>query len=155
MFLKVPYGGEAVHRVSREPRYRFRDNQLDFAVQRVLHHTGKALTLFHGSPSHAFIRIHSGKLPVRAALDVVGVIIHLGGVGGFLVFVVRGDSCIRRNFAFLCARQRHFRKSMDAGGDDRHIPHRVHVLSIVCIPLAAAFEQHRTSPASPAVRGRF
>ena len=155
MFLKVPYGGEAVHRVSREPRYRFRDNQLNLAVQGILHHAGESLALFHGGSRHAFIRIHPGEFPVRAALDVVGVIVHLGGVGGFLVFIVRGDSCIRRNFAFLYTRQRHFRKSMDAGGDDRHTSHRAHVLSIVCIPLAAAFEQHRTSPVSQAARGRF
>ena len=154
VFLEFPYRCEAVHRVSCEPRYGLRNNQLNLAVQGVLHHAGKSLALFHGSPRHAFIRIHPCELPIRAALDVVGVIIHLGGVGCLLVFVVRGNSCIRRDFTFFCSCQRHFREFMDAGRDDRHTSHRAHVLSIVCIPLAAAFEQHRISPASLAAHGR-
>ena len=153
MFLEFPYRCEAVHRVSRKTRHRFCNNQLNLAIRSVLHHVGNPLAFFHGGSRHALVRIHPGKLPVRAALDVVGVIIHLGGVGCLLVFIFRGNSCIRRHFSLGYSCQRHFREFMDAGRDERRTSHRAHVLSIVCIQLAVALERHRISPASPEAHG--
>ena len=154
MFLELTDVLQRIHSVSRKAADGLCDDEVNLAREGILDHLVEAVTLLCVGAADSLVRIHPGELPIRAALNVVGVIIHLGGVGCLLVFVVRRNSCIRRHFTFLCSRQRHFRESMDAGRDDRHTSHYAHVLSIVCIQLAAAFEQHRISPASLAAHGR-
>ena len=56
VLLQLPDGRKAVHGVSGETADAFRDDQVDFPIQRVRHHFLKAFTFFDAGAGNAFVR---------------------------------------------------------------------------------------------------
>ena len=82
--------------ISREPRHRFRDDQIQRPVQSVGDHTLEALALGGGCGRQPLVRVDGDELPVFTLPDVFGIIIHLGLEAGLLlIFVCRHASVSR------------------------------------------------------------
>lgn len=55
----------------------FCDYKVDFTVQRILYHLIETIALFRVSRRNTLIRIHKNEVPIRALLDILGVVIDL------------------------------------------------------------------------------
>lgn len=69
---------KGIHGVPGEPGQRFCNDHVNFSAQGIGHHAVKTVPIANGQAGNAVIGIHSGKKPVRVALDVVCEILPLG-----------------------------------------------------------------------------
>ena len=81
-FLKLSDGGKAVHGITGKSADALGHDEVNLAVQGILNHPLEALAVLHIGARYAFVRIYGNELPIVPPLDIIGVVIHLGGVAG-------------------------------------------------------------------------
>lgn len=91
LVLELAYRRQAVHGVSGETADRFRDDEVDFPIHGIPDHALETITVPGVGSRDAFIGVDADELPVIPPLDVIRVIVHLCGIAGNLVIMIRGN----------------------------------------------------------------
>ena len=117
LVLELADGGQAVDGVAGEAGDALGDNQVDLPVERIVYHALEALAPAGVAAGFALVRVYGNKLPVRASLDVVGVIIDLRLIAGELLVLVRGNTGVGSNPASGARDRRPGRMQRNGGGD--------------------------------------
>lgn len=93
-FLKLSYGGQAVHGVSCKTADRLGNDKVYLARNGICDHLIEALSLLGVRAGDAFIGINLYELPFGVVLDILCVVIDLCLVGGELLVAVGGHTGI-------------------------------------------------------------
>lgn len=91
LVLELAYRRQAVHGVSGETADRFRDDEVDFPIHGIPDHALETIPVPGVGSRDAFIGVDADELPVIPPLDVIRVIVHLCGIAGNLVIMIRGN----------------------------------------------------------------
>ena len=73
---------------------RLRNDEVDFPIHGIPDHPLEAIAVTRVSSRDAFIGVDADEFPVIPLLDVIRVIVHLCGIAGNLVIMVRGNTGI-------------------------------------------------------------
>ncbi len=101
MFLQLANGGQTVDRVSGKSADRLGDDKVDSASEGISDHALEALTVLGVSTGYALVRIDRYQLPIVPAVDVVGIVVNLGGITGELFLAVGGNTGVGSHPAFF------------------------------------------------------
>lgn len=94
LVLELAYRCQAVHGISGEAADGFRDDEVNFPIHGIPDHPLEAIAVTRVGRRNAFIGVNADEFPVIPLLDVIRVIIHLRGIAGNLIIMVRGNSSI-------------------------------------------------------------
>ena len=95
--LQIANSLQCVHRIPGKAGNRLSKDQVYFTVHGFLDHQVKAITFFGVRAGDTFVSKHRHKLPIRVALNVVSVEVHLCFIAGLLLVLLRGDTGIGGN----------------------------------------------------------
>ena len=101
VILELPDGCQAVDRIPGETADGFRNDEVDFARQRVPDHRIEPFTMFRIRRRDTFVRVHPCELPVIPALYIMSIIVDLRLVARHLIGMVRRYTGVAGDFPFL------------------------------------------------------
>lgn len=119
--LQLADGGQTVYGVSGETAYTLGHNQVDLSGQSIPDHAVEAVPALGIDGADALIGVDLHEVPVGVLLNEPGVVIHLGFIGGELLFAVRGDTGVSGYPAANPLLGRCFGMDIQCGGDDGDI----------------------------------
>lgn len=86
--FELPHVFEGIDRVPGESRYRFRDDEVYFAVEGIRYHLVEACSFLRVCSTDPLIRIDVHEFPVWPLLNHLSIDSHLGLVGSVLLILV-------------------------------------------------------------------
>lgn len=95
-FFQFADNGDRIHGVSRKPRDRLSQHQIDFSVQAGIHHPVETLAPVRAESGNAIVNKHLHELPSSMLQYLVSVIIHLRRKARFLILMVGRNSGVSR-----------------------------------------------------------
>ena len=99
-------GREGIYGISGKTGQRFCENQIDFTVQRIIHHAVETIPPADGQAGNAVIGVHSGKDPVRVLPDIFREILLLRLETVFLRILHGGHSGVSSDSLQECRLRR-------------------------------------------------
>ena len=117
LVLELAYRCQAVHGISSKAADRFRDDEVDFPIHGIPDHPLEAIAVTCVGSRDAFIGVDADEFPVIPLLDVIRVIVHLCGIAGNLVIMIRGNPGITSYSPLLPAVDWGRRITADGGRD--------------------------------------
>ena len=94
MLFQLADSCQAIHGVSGKTADGFGNDKVDSAVQGVRNHLIETIAVFGVRTGDAFVRIHLDETPLRIAVDIIGVVVHLRLIACELLIAVRRNTGI-------------------------------------------------------------
>ena len=118
LIFEFPHCGQTVDGVSGKAADRLRNDEVYFPIHGIPDHPLEAIAVTRVGSRDAFIGVDANEFPVIPLLDVIRIIVHLCGIAGNLVIMIRGNPGISSYSPLLPAVNRGRCITADGGRDD-------------------------------------